>query len=359
MRLSKNRMFRAAAIAIVAAAASVTAAAQTGRERVDGVTNFGRVTDRYFRGGKVTPVGVENLARLGVRTIIDLRDDPNPEEPEACAKLGITYYNFGLNGHATPDDATVDKVLGMIRDADAPVYVHCSAGKHRAGTVCALYRMKVQGWSADRAWAEQQEYGFGAREEHPELFAFAYDGGYAGHVGADPVASAASAARSPLAAAPVSQTRVTTVATVAAAPAALSTSARYLALADVVVRAKARGATGEILKIDLEYDIERTFATWDVTFTSGLEYEFDAVTGAYLGAKPKAAAKLAIMVPVGDGAKSFLDVMRAAEASAKQPVQEMELKHIKGTPRTVFEVVMADGVTIVYDAATGEPVPGA
>ena len=148
--------------------------AQSRPETVEGITNFGRVTDTLFRGGHVTPDGVRLLAARGVRTVIDLRQGNSHGEPEACRSNGITYYRFPMSTHATPDTAAIDRILSLICGAKAPVYVHCSAGRHRTGTVCALYRMRVQGWSAEKAWAEQQSYGFGAPEHHPELFAFVY-----------------------------------------------------------------------------------------------------------------------------------------------------------------------------------------
>jgi protein tyrosine phosphatase (PTP) superfamily phosphohydrolase (DUF442 family)/uncharacterized membrane protein YkoI len=151
--------------------------AQQQRERVPGVSNFGRVTDKYFRGGALTPEGVRNLYAMGVRTIVNLRDEPSPEEAAEAKRLGIAYHTFPMTTHATPDPAKIERVLSIIRSAGEPVYVHCSAGKHRAGTVCALYRMRDQGWSPERAWAEQSSYGFGPPEEHPELYAFAYGQG--------------------------------------------------------------------------------------------------------------------------------------------------------------------------------------
>ncbi len=346
MRLSKLTALGAVLFFALAAGATV-APAQSARERVDGVTNFGRVTETYFRGGKVTPAGVENLYNLGVRTIIDLRDEPSPGEPEACEQLGITYHKVPLSGHAAPDSSTVDRVLSIIKDSKTPVYVHCSAGKHRAGTIGALYRMRVQGWSEEKAWEEQQAYGFGPRQAHLELFEYAYgtDGAGAGAT-TDVLASVSM---------PVS-TFVGAAAAPAQAVAALSPSAGYVSMKDVVAKARKEGGTGDIMQIDLEYDITRSSATWDVTFSSGNEYEFDATTGAFVGVKPKAASKIAKMLPIGDVAKSFHDIMSAAEASAKQPVMEMELKHIKGTDRAVYEVVFADGQTVYHDANSGSKI---
>ncbi len=148
--------------------------AQESRPVVEGVTNFGRVTDSYFRGGQVTPEGVANLRKMGVRTIIDLRDEESPGEAESCKENGIKYLKFPMSGHETPDDKTVNKILGIIKDAKDPVYVHCSAGKHRAGTIAALYRTRIQGWSGERAWVEQKSYGFGPPEGHARLYDYVY-----------------------------------------------------------------------------------------------------------------------------------------------------------------------------------------
>ena len=331
------------ALAIIASGQSL---AQSPREQVPGVTNFGRVTDKYFRGGKVSPKGVENLHKLGVRTIVDLRDDPSPGEPEACERLGIVYHKVPMNGHATPDEATVARVLEIIKAADAPVYVHCSAGKHRAGTICALYRMRVEGWTPERAWAEQSAYGFGPNSEHPELFAYAYG------------AAAPALATAPVAA-PASTVMTVALSDAPQASESLSATAGYLPLGEIVARARKEGGTGDVLQIDLEFDVARSTATWDVTFSSGFEYEFDATSGALLARNEKSPAKLGRMQPIGvegEGTaayKGFQEIIRIAESATKRPVQEMELKHMKGKPHSVFEVVLVDGTTLYYDARTG------
>jgi tyrosine-protein phosphatase SIW14 len=73
-----------------------------------------------------------------------------------------------------PDPAAIDSILDIVRNATSPVFVHCTAGDHRTGTVCALYRIRVQGWSQKRAWDEQEAFGFGPQERHAELFRFVY-----------------------------------------------------------------------------------------------------------------------------------------------------------------------------------------
>ena len=41
-----------------------------------------------------------------------------------------------------------------------PVYVHCKGGRHRTGGMTAIYRIAHDGWTADQAFKEMQEYDF-------------------------------------------------------------------------------------------------------------------------------------------------------------------------------------------------------
>jgi len=399
-----------------ALALATTTLAQSERQKVEGVQNFGKVTELYLRGGAVTPDGVDRLASMGVKTIIDLRDKPSPGEPEACKRNGITYHKFPMDGGVTPEDKAVNEILSIIQRSKAPVYVHCSAGKHRAGTIAALYRIRVQGWSKERAWAEQQSYGFGPAEEHPALYAYVYgarsDGrdlslartaaasdikGKSSKSKKDDDEKAESSKKSEKAAkskkdhddAKVKvksdkknkkkdqissesaelETEVTSRSVSKAktepAPAAkpapttkgLFADASYIALADAINRAKAAGGNGELLKVDLEWDEARSTVTWDMTFSSGSEYEVDAVSGKFLGAKTKTPAKLAVLTPLalnGGGLLGFQEIIRKAETGRGQSVMEMELKRVKGRAEVMFEVVLADGTALLYDAVTGK-----
>lgn len=417
-RPSATRLQIALCVFSLTSLLTLSVSAQTSREKVAGVQNFGKVTDLFYRGGKVTPAGVESLAAMGVRTIIDLRDDESPGEPEACERNGVKYFKFPMSGHETPDSKTVDRILALVENAEAPVYVHCSAGKHRAGTIAALYRTRVQGWPMERAWKEQQSYGFGVPQEHPELYSFVYgndrlveteareiassdDNGKSSHKGKDKDKDKDKKSKSHKKegkelkdkekdshkdAAEDEDDQAVTVADnvrddrgrgethVTAAPTAkapvdatvgsLTASGNYIALKDAIKRARSEGGAGDLLKVDLEWDAARTLPTWDVTFSSGEEYEIDANSGAMLGKKVKAPAKVSVLSPLGlEGNTqprfiSFDEIIRRAEASQKQKVLEIELKRIKGRAETVFEIAMLDGTTISLDAITGEPVAG-
>ena len=48
---------------------------EQGAPHYDELPNFRRVDDRLFRGGQPKPGGYARLARLGVKTVVNLRDD--------------------------------------------------------------------------------------------------------------------------------------------------------------------------------------------------------------------------------------------------------------------------------------------
>lgn len=137
----------------------------------------------------------------------------------------------------------------------------------------------------------------------------------------------------------------------------LSPKSGYIALSAALKRAQAEGGNGAVLQVDLEWDEARATVTWDLTFSSGAEYEFDAFSGQFLGAKAKGAAKLAVLAPLALNDRrllTFQQIIQQAEAEHGQSVMEMELKRDKAQQATRFEVVLADGKTLLYDAATGK-----
>jgi len=141
----------------------------------------------------------------------------------------------------------------------------------------------------------------------------------------------------------------------------LSAQARYISMGEAIKRAKAEGGTGDLLKVDLEWDEYRSTVTWDLTFSSGNEYEIDALSGKSLGTKTKGVVKLAKLTPLelnARGLLTFQEIIRKAELMRGQSVMEMELKHFKGRAETIYELAMDDGTTIYYNASTGQPVKG-
>jgi protein tyrosine/serine phosphatase len=102
---------------------------------------------------------MQNLEKLGIRTVINLRWFNNDAKEAKGTKLRtervkILTWNI--------DDEHVIAVMRMVKDpANGPYLIHCQHGADRTGLMSAMYRILEQGWSAEDALAELQEGGYG------------------------------------------------------------------------------------------------------------------------------------------------------------------------------------------------------
>src|SRR5215213_6047478 len=149
------------ALGLISAAAAVSGTAQSLNTSPVCIENFGKVNERYYRGAQPTAVQFTELKRLGVKTIIDLRQDRISNASDWARDRGLQYINIPLTTKraATPEETGY--FLKLVRDpAYWPVYVHCKGGRHRTGEMTALYRITSEGWSADQAYEEIKKYVF-------------------------------------------------------------------------------------------------------------------------------------------------------------------------------------------------------
>jgi tyrosine-protein phosphatase SIW14 len=121
---------------------------------VSGIRNFDQVDAHVYRGGQPTDDGFHYLAKLGVKTIIDLREagDRAQAEERAVTASGMTYVNVPMTGLTPPTEAETAKVLGILEDSHGgPVFVHCKHGADRTGAVIAAYHIDHDQWENARA----------------------------------------------------------------------------------------------------------------------------------------------------------------------------------------------------------------
>jgi uncharacterized protein (TIGR01244 family) len=149
----------AIAAALVIGIASIPGFAQT---NVAGVPNFHQINDHVYRGAQPTDLGFQSLAKLGVKTVIDLREvsDRSAQERNSVESAGMRYVSIPFHGMSAPSPADVAKVLALFGDASAgPVFVHCRRGADRTGTVVACYRISHDGWNNEQALHEAKQDG--------------------------------------------------------------------------------------------------------------------------------------------------------------------------------------------------------
>ncbi len=124
-----------------------------------GLPNLNRVTPNLLRGAQPSAEGMRQLETMGVKTVLSLRGFNDDDEELAGTALAHERIRF-KTWH--PEDEDVDTFLRIITDpAKQPVFVHCQHGSDRTGTMCAIYRIAVQGWSKDDAIREMTDGGYG------------------------------------------------------------------------------------------------------------------------------------------------------------------------------------------------------
>jgi protein tyrosine/serine phosphatase len=138
--------------------------------RAPGVRNLHKVNDGLYRSAQPTQEGMENLERMGIRTVINLR----AFHSDADELKGTALLNEALNvktWHIENEDIVrVLRILG--RKENGPFLVHCQHGADRTGVVCAMYRIVVQHWTKDEAIREMVDGGYGFHPVWKNIIAY-------------------------------------------------------------------------------------------------------------------------------------------------------------------------------------------
>lgn len=140
------------------------------------IKNFGQMDDRFFRGGQPKQDEYPELAALGIRTVIDLQDDPTSYEKQSVEALGMKYINIPMSDKSYPESTKIDQFLKLVNDpSTGKFYVHCAGGRHRTGVMGAVYRFNLYNWNYDQVYAEMKKYDFYTRWGHGDMKKFVQD----------------------------------------------------------------------------------------------------------------------------------------------------------------------------------------
>jgi protein-tyrosine phosphatase len=129
---------------------------------VQGINNFYQVDEHVYRGAQPASEGFKYLAKIGVKTVLDLRENGERSIGEArlVTSLSMQYVNVPMTALTPPTEAEITKILALLEDATAgPVFVHCMRGADRTGAVIAAYRIDHDHWENSRALKEAMSFG--------------------------------------------------------------------------------------------------------------------------------------------------------------------------------------------------------
>ena len=167
-----------AAVALILASQTSVFSQESQKSDVSTVTikNFGQMDERFFRGGQPKENDYSQLAALGIKTVIDLQNEPKAYEKQNVEALGMKYVNIPMSDKDYPEIAKIDQFLKLVDDpTTGKFYVHCAGGRHRTGVMGAVYRFNHYNWNYDQVYAEMKKYDYYSRWGHGDMKKFVKD----------------------------------------------------------------------------------------------------------------------------------------------------------------------------------------
>ncbi|HWN46438.1 MAG TPA: tyrosine-protein phosphatase [Steroidobacteraceae bacterium] len=147
------------ASAPIPAAAAVRPVQWAEPVEMEGVSNLHRISPTLYRSEQPTALGMKNLEKLGIRTIINLRafnDDKDEVKGTSLRTERVKILTWRI------DDKHVIEVMRMLKKAEnGPFLIHCQHGADRTGLMSAMYRVLEQGWTPEDALTELIDGGYG------------------------------------------------------------------------------------------------------------------------------------------------------------------------------------------------------
>ncbi len=117
------------------------------------------VTPELYRGAQPTSEGMQELKKMGIKTIIDLRSFHS--DRDALGDTGLEYEQIAMTALYS-EEKDIIQFLRIMADRDRmPVFIHCHHGADRTGLLCAIYRIVICRWTKEEAIQEMTEGGFG------------------------------------------------------------------------------------------------------------------------------------------------------------------------------------------------------
>ena len=104
-----------------------------------GIQKFEQINEHLYRGAQPAEAGFQALKKMGIHTVLDLRDRASQTrwERHIVESLGMRFLTIPMDLHA-PTDGEMAHVLTLLNSSEGwPVFVHCEGGRDRTSAVIA------------------------------------------------------------------------------------------------------------------------------------------------------------------------------------------------------------------------------
>ncbi|HVP09615.1 MAG TPA: tyrosine-protein phosphatase [Phycisphaerae bacterium] len=125
-----------------------------------------------YRSSQPSNAQLENMIKdFGIKTVIVARESESKrvvEEIDFARRRGLRVVHIPIESRKPVTEEQAREFLRCVDDrASRPALVHCSAGRHRTGYLCGLYRIERQGWTVAQAVDEMLSFGAAKDGPHP------------------------------------------------------------------------------------------------------------------------------------------------------------------------------------------------
>jgi tyrosine-protein phosphatase SIW14 len=121
--------------------------------------NLYKINDSLYRSEQPSKVGMKELEKLGIKTVLNFRNHHNDKDEVAKTNLIVERIALNTNKIAYSD---IVQTLKIIQQSKKPILIHCLHGSDRTGCMIAAYRMVYNNYTKEQAIAEltDPQYGY-------------------------------------------------------------------------------------------------------------------------------------------------------------------------------------------------------
>lgn len=120
--------------------------------------NRHKLAEGVWRSAQPAPHQIRRLARMGIRTIVNLRGPRTCGsywlERQACARHGIQLEDFQVRSRAAPSRDEIFAARDLFQRVEYPMLMHCKSGADRVGLMSTLYLIAREDVPVEKARAQ-------------------------------------------------------------------------------------------------------------------------------------------------------------------------------------------------------------